>query len=764
MARHRTYRDRIRLAAALVAALLLPVGRAQAQIQVPNCEIRVAEGGRLDNASTSDANLSSLEDGSRLQLGRRVFFADATSVSGALVGLGNGASIFNLNVDLLQRGKKVVVRGVQGSFTPGVSCTLPPIECGGPDVFVAKNQSRNDVIPGTYGKVTLENGATLTLAAGVYNVCQIRTGRNANISLTGSDQSTINVRDTVRLENTTTFGPASGTPTPLLNVGGDTVHLAANDDVRAFITAPNARLGLGRSMTFTGAACAKTLAGSRKVDILCAPDVASTTTTTSSTTTSSASTTTTSSTSTSMAPTTTTTTTEPPIQCCVPGSPMGAFTCLVETATQCDSAGGANRGPGTCDPDPCASTTTTAPPTTTTTTTEGATTTTTEGATTTTTEGATTTTTEGATTTTTETIPPTTTTEEATTTTTEESTTSTTTTTTETTTTTTPQPTSLEFTNGAPGGPCGTAVDGSNVVVKTLTCGGLNLGGGASTVQEGPTPDGSRSRFTLDCTVSPCNIGAFTTAPAVDSTDPDCSSIGCNFGTPLPIPNPSLPNLTTCVLNTFSAPATGTLDLATGMSTTNVALSSDTYLTGNVGQPCPVCRAGAGGTGAILSGTPASPAMGFCDRGPRATLACTTTNTQGLTRDCLTGGVGAPPKDCQAGVMGHDGCIDGTHVGPIAVDLSPLTTGPASKTADGNGNFCPGQGGTPGTPGCFNQPMCRTITENGVPSGAISIGVPATGTLASVFCIGATQNGLVNFAADLPGPGAVSLPGTFVVN
>ena len=117
-----------------------------------------------------------------------------------------------------------------------------------------------------------------------------------------------------------------------------------------------------------------------------------------------------------------------------------------------------------------------------------------------------------------------------------------------------------------------------------------------------------------------------------------------------------------------------------------------------------------------------------------------------------------------AGVPGQDSCIDGTHVGPIAVDLSPLTTGPASKSADASGNFCPGQGGTPGTPGCFGQPTCRTITENGVPSGPISIGVPATGTLASVFCIGATPNGLVNFSADLPGPGAVSLPGQFVVN
>ena len=48
--------------------------------------------------------------------------------------------------------------------------------------------------------------------------------------------------------------------------------------------------------------------------------------------------------------------------------------------------------------------------------------------------------------------------------------------------------------------------------------------------------------------------------------------------------------------------------------------------------------------------------------------------------------------------------------------------------------------------------------------GAVSAGVPASGTLASVFCLAATGNGIVDAAADLPGPGAVSLPGMFVVN
>ena len=84
---------------------------------------------------------------------------------------------------------------------------------------------------------------------------------------------------------------------------------------------------------------------------------------------------------------------------------------------------------------------------------------------------------------------------------------------------------------------------------------------------------------------------------------------------------------------------------------------------------------------------------------------------------------------------------------------------------NGTGNFCPGQTNTGGHMfGCFGSAACRTITENGVASGAISTGTPASATLAAVFCIGATGNGLVDASADLPGPGAVSLPGSFTAH
>ncbi len=313
-----------------------------------------------------------------------------------------------------------------------------------------------------------------------------------------------------------------------------------------------------------------------------------------------------------------------------------------------------------------------------------------------------------------------------------------------------PPPTLLDFAVTAPGGACGAARDGSSAVVKVLSCGGLNLGAGGSIVPEGPTPDGSQSQFSLfGCGNTMCNIGPTSTVPPVNTADFDCTDTGCNFGTPLPIPNPVIPTITTCVLNTWAGPASGTLDLTTGESSTNVPLNSDVYLTGNLAQPCPVCSVG---------GSPSVPGHGTCDRGPRAGMTCTSTSSTGVTRDCPTGGTdGTHP--C---TPGGGACIDGSHVGVILVDLSPLTTGTSTLASNGAGQFCPGQLAT--HPGCFGQPTCRSISETGSPTGPVFTGVPGGGTLASVFCIAATGNGLVDASADLPGPGAVSLPGRFLAH
>jgi len=75
-----------------------------------------------------------------------------------------------------------------------------------------------------------------------------------------------------------------------------------------------------------------------------------------------------------------------------------------------------------------------------------------------------------------------------------------------------------------------------------------------------------------------------------------------------------------------------------------------------------------------------------------------------------------------------------------------------------SGAFCSGDP-TSAVNACSD--LARTIVETGAPAGALTTGgASKPSTLVSIFCIPPTFNTLVDSAADLPGPGAVSLVGT----
>jgi hypothetical protein len=61
--------------------------------------------------------------------------------------------------------------------------------------------------------------------------------------------------------------------------------------------------------------------------------------------------------------------------------------------------------------------------------------------------------------------------------------------------------------------------------------------------------------------------------------------------------------------------------------------------------------------------------------------------------------------------------------------------------------------------GAFHQGPATSVSETGTPAGSLTDGAAHSSTLVSVFCIPPTFNGIIDGAADLPGPGAVSLPG-----
>jgi hypothetical protein len=181
-------------------------------------------------------------------------------------------------------------------------------------------------------------------------------------------------------------------------------------------------------------------------------------------------------------------------------------------------------------------------------------------------------------------------------------------------------------------------------------------------------------------------------------------------------------------------------------------------------QPCPICN----------------PITLKCNGGPNDGLVCT-------PGDTIDDGDYPTSHDCPPG-SGNIGSL------PVAYVLS---TGTISKTSvdlpDQMAVFCgfcrnkvTNQFKNPAVP-CTSNANCsgvtgftscgqhtsgaftsidvvRTIVESGSPTGALTTGGPAKPvTLVSIFCIPPTYNPIVDAAADLPGPGAVALPGTLQV-
>ena len=224
-----------------------------------------------------------------------------------------------------------------------------------------------------------------------------------------------------------------------------------------------------------------------------------------------------------------------------------------------------------------------------------------------------------------------------------------------------------------------------------------------------------------DCTTGPQPTQHCVNNPSqACSSDADCAGFlgacafdpTCFFGPPVPVSG--FP--TTCVVNSFATDGSGTLDLLTGESSVSINLASRVFLTLGQPTPCPQC----------LGGT--------CSYGENAGQACTTTNVNQTSLDCMPGA--------------------GSFVATLPVNLTPLSTGTATQTA-ADGIFCPGQINA----GAFGQTTTEGIQQTGSPAGDGSDGLPHPSTLVSIFCIPATGNLSVDGIADLPGPGSISLPG-----
>ena len=376
-----------------------------------------------------------------------------------------------------------------------------------------------------------------------------------------------------------------------------------------------------------------------------------------------------------------------------------------------------------------------------------------------------------------------------------------------------PDPMQVLFNTTDGTGVCGEVVDaaGNALTVNAapgntpgLNCGGLYFGGRGNAVPlPNSVPNNGMSVANVCC--SGTSLTAIGATAADTGSNRNCTSTGCLFGAPLPVINPVNPGTSTCVLNRLASPAVGSGDCVAGSSELQAPLSSEIFLAGDtlfnclIGdttppgnacgsdaecgpsglcptgiQPCPVCRGPSGSE--------------TCSGGPNNGMACAPETT--------TVGEGFPTShDCPPDPMNTIGSL------PISFTLS---TGTLQRTAiqlgtprvfcgfcrDADDTLCfegnTRSGGCPQPPGsthpcdsnddCVqpyesceqNQPgafapgggTAQTIRVFGSPAGNVTDRLDHPATLGSIFCIPPTFDPIIDSAANLPGPGAVALPGS----
>jgi hypothetical protein len=222
----------------------------------PGVPFLVAREGKINNDADVRASAGASNPDGRFRLGKNVIFADGTNLIGETVQIGNGSSVDRVLANTLLKGDFVTIRGGVGKPTlPLVQpfCTIPAIACGGADVMVKPNQSTGPLAPGTYGKLSLQNGGTLTLAAGTFTFCDFKMGRNAVLTTLGS--ATLNVQRNVVIGTASTFGPAVGDTPIVVNVAGKLVRVSQSAVANAAFFAPAGRITFGRDSHLLGCFC-----------------------------------------------------------------------------------------------------------------------------------------------------------------------------------------------------------------------------------------------------------------------------------------------------------------------------------------------------------------------------------------------------------------------------------------------------------------------------------------------------------------------------
>ncbi len=141
-----------------------------------------------------------------------------------------------------------------GLPTPAPTCNVAnPIlvrsgeDCLGPDSHPGNGQC--DLPAGTYGNLTVQNGATISFDGGTYGFCSVGMGRNVNAVV--KNAATLNVNGNFNVNNGSALGQQCGDFT-VNAFGPGAVGFGRNASITGFFCAPERTVNLGHNNDLTG--------------------------------------------------------------------------------------------------------------------------------------------------------------------------------------------------------------------------------------------------------------------------------------------------------------------------------------------------------------------------------------------------------------------------------------------------------------------------------------------------------------------------------
>ncbi len=210
-------------------------------------------------------------------------------------------------------------------------------------------------------------------------------------------------------------------------------------------------------------------------------------------------------------------------------------------------------------------------------------------------------------------------------------------------------PTKLSFTTDVGSGQCGHLDADGSPAFFPLACSGLYFGG-SGVIQPLPAvvPDMGEQVFNTCCSGTSLFLGP--TTESTTGSKRNCSSAGCFFGPPLPLPDAAAPAISTCLVNVVAKDASGSADCRTGaMDFLDLPLSSEVFLEGDL---LPTRCVGGSTPGAPCGGC-AAPTT--CPGG--GTCTNDTGRCRGTTTPCCSS------SDCGAASCATGQCAGGTSAG-----------------------------------------------------------------------------------------------------